>query len=89
MYLFELNLIENVSLYHGVCLFCYDLTVHHCSALSLKGYPGLDGAKGETGAVGSKVHFYCFYPPVHLVLIVVKKKTKKKDWKTYSTLFSV
>lgn len=72
----------------GVCLFCDDLTVHHRSALSLKGYSGLDGAKGETGAVGSKVHFYCFCPPVHLVLIVVKQ-TRKHDWKTYSTLFSV
>lgn len=38
------------------------LIVRHLSALSLKGYPGLDGAKGETGAVGSKVGFYsvCF-----------------------------
>lgn len=70
----------------GSAFSCYDLTLHHCSALSLKGYSGLDGTKGETGAVGSKVHFYCFYPPVHLVLIVVKTQ-KKHEFKTYSTLF--
>lgn len=35
------------------------LTVHRLSALSFQGYPGLDGSKGETGAVGSKVGFYC------------------------------
>lgn len=31
------------------------MVVFHLSALSFQGYPGLDGAKGETGAVGSKV----------------------------------
>lgn len=37
-----------------------DLNLHCCSALSFQGYPGLDGAKGETGAVGSKVTFLVF-----------------------------
>lgn len=40
---------------HGYEPFPYDLALNHGSALPLQGYPGLDGAKGETGAVGSKV----------------------------------
>lgn len=42
--------------HHSVCGI-KSLTVHHLAALSLQGYSGLDGAKGETGAVGSKVEF--------------------------------
>lgn len=43
-------------------------------SLSLQGYPGLDGSKGETGAVGSKVCFYCcsvFVPSLKILSNIV------------------
>lgn len=46
----------------------------HSLSLSLQGYPGLDGTKGETGAVGSKVCFYCcsvFVPSVKILSNIV------------------